>query len=236
MCRQSADLTGRGKNNSLRDTPEGKDNQYTIVVDDDDTFDLSKLPGVDVTKSTEWKNGKVDVDGTTLKVDEGSTEVTYQYVTGHHTGYQMQVTLHVQRGEQELPEPVTITSQGSAGEGIAIAAGAGVLAVGGYYLGTELYRVYQMPGVEALPRHRSELALLVWERAGKPEPASTALYDDVDADNTDLQKAAHWMVEQDLMDEKADNTFKPNTHVTKLRVCVTWDKAKQKGLFDKTEE
>ena len=121
--------------------------------------------------------------------------------------------------------------------GGAIAAGivTGAAAWGVYEAGTGIYRMMNMRGIP-LPSNRAELAMLIWERAGKPEPASTALYDDIDADNTDLQKAAHWMVEQGLMDEKANNTFKPNTHVTKLRVCVTWDKAKQKGLFDKTEE
>lgn len=121
--------------------------------------------------------------------------------------------------------------------GGAIAAGivTGAAAWGVYEAGTGIYRMMNMRGIP-LPSNRAELAMLIWERAGKPEPASTALYDDIDADNADLQKAAHWMVEQDLMDEKANNTFKPNTHVTKLRVCVTWDKAKQKGLFDKTEE
>ena len=83
-----------------------------------------------------------------------------------------------------------------------------------------------------MPSNRGELAMLIWQRAGKPEPASTALYADIDADNADLQKAAHWMVEQDLMDEKADNNFKPNAPVTKLRTCITWDKAKRKGLID----
>lgn len=121
--------------------------------------------------------------------------------------------------------------------GGAIAAGivTGAAAWGVYEAGTGIYRMMNMRGIP-LPSNRAELAMLIWERAGKPEPASTALYDDIDADNADLQKAAHWMVEQDLMDEKADNTFKPNTHVTKLRVCTTWEKAKQKGLFDKTEE
>lgn len=121
--------------------------------------------------------------------------------------------------------------------GGAIAAGivTGAAAWGVYEAGTGIYRMMNMRGIP-LPSNRAELAMLIWEHADKPEPASTALYDDIDADNTDLQKAAHWMVEQDLMDEKANNTFKPNTHVTKLRVCTTWEKAKQKGLFDKTEE
>lgn len=129
------------------------------------------------------------------------------------------------------------TDIGDGGAGGAIAAVVvGAAATWGVYeAGTGIYRMMNMRGIP-LPSNRAELAMLIWERAGKPEPASTALYDDIDADNADLQKAAHWMVEQDLMDEKADNTFKPNTHVTKLRVCTTWEKAKQKGLFDKTEE
>ena len=124
--------------------------------------------------------------------------------------------------------------------GGAIAAGivTGAAAWGVYEAGTGIYRVINMPGIP-MPSNRIELALLVWEHADKPEPQNMTdenLYADIDADDTDAQKAAHWMVEQDLMDEKANNTFKPNTHVTKLRVCTTWEKAKQKGLFDKTEE
>lgn len=123
----------------------------------------------------------------------------------------------------------------SAGGAIAAVVVGAAATWGVYEAGTGIYRMMNMRGIP-MPSNRAELAMLIWERAGKPEPASTALYDDIDADNTDLQKAAHWMVEQDLMDEKANNTFKPNTHVTKLRVCTTWEKAKQKGLFDKTEE
>lgn len=102
---------------------------------------------------------------------------------------------------------------------------------GAYEAGTGIYRMKYMRGIP-LPTTRAELALLIWRRADEPEPESTALYDDIDEDDTDLQKAAHWMVEQELMDEKKDNNFKPGRHVTKLRVCVTWDKARQKGLID----
>ena len=129
----------------------------------------------------------------------------------------------------------TDIGDGGAGGAIAAVAVGAAAAWGVYEAGTGIYRVINMPGI-AMPSNRGELAMLIWEKAGKPEPASTALYDDIDEENTDLQKAAHWMVEQGLMDEKADNTFKPNTHVTKLRTCTTWEKAKQKGLFDKTEE
>jgi len=128
------------------------------------------------------------------------------------------------------------TGNGGAGGssiGGAIAAGvvAGTVAWGIYEAGTGIYRVVNMRGIP-LPTTRAELAMRIWEKADKPEPESTVLFEDIDEDDTDLQKAARWMVEQGLMDEKADNNFKPNTHVTKLRTCTTWEKAKQKGLLD----
>ena len=105
-----------------------------------------------------------------------------------------------------------------------------------YEAGTGIYRVINMPGI-AMPSNRIELAELLWERADKPEPVSTALYDDIDEDDTDAQKAAHWAVEQDLMQDNSEkNTFNPHFPVSKLRTCLTWNAAKEKGLFDKTEE
>ena len=105
-----------------------------------------------------------------------------------------------------------------------------------YETGTGIYRVINMPGIP-MPSNRIELAELLWEHAGKPEPVSTALYDDIDEDDTDAQKAAHWAVEQDLMQDNSEkNTFNPHFPVSKLRTCLTWNAAKEKGLFDKTEE
>ena len=101
-----------------------------------------------------------------------------------------------------------------------------------YEAGTGIYRVINMPGIP-MPSNRIELAELLWERADKPEPVSTALYDDIDEDDTDAQKAARWAVEQDLMKDDADNNkFNPYFPVSKLRVCLTWNAAKEKGLFD----
>ena len=101
-----------------------------------------------------------------------------------------------------------------------------------YEAGTGIYRVINMPGIP-MPSNRIELAELLWERADKPEPVSTALYDDIDEDDPDAQKAARWAVEQDLMKDDADNNkFNPYFPVSKLRVCLTWNAAKEKGLFD----
>ncbi len=101
-----------------------------------------------------------------------------------------------------------------------------------YEAGTGIYRVINMPGIP-MPSNRIELAELLWEHAGKPEPVSTALYSDIDEGDTDAQKAARWAVEQDLMQDNSEkNTFNPHFPVSKLRTCLTWNAAKEKGLFD----
>ena len=110
----------------------------------------------------------------------------------------------------------------------------GIAAVGAYEVGTGLYRILAMDDV-AMPTNRIALAKLLWERAGKPEPESTALYSDISAEDTDAQKAARWAVEQELLNDAEDGKFHPAFPVSKLRVCLTWENAKQKGLFDKTE-
>jgi len=114
----------------------------------------------------------------------------------------------------------------------------GIAAVGAYEVGTGLYRITQMDDV-AMPTNRLALAKLLWERAGKPEPESTALYSDISAEDTDAQKAARWAVEQELLKDDTnedEQKFHPAFPVSKLRVCLTWEKAKQKGLFDTAAE
>ena len=134
------------------------------------------------------------------------------------------------------PDPVGPSDTGNiqgAISAVVIGAAAGAII---YEAGTGIYRVINMPGIP-MPSNRIELAELLWEHAGKPEPVSTALYSDIDEGDTDAQKAAHWAVEQDLMKDDADNNkFHPAFPVSKLRTCLTWNAAKEKGLFDKTEE
>lgn len=134
------------------------------------------------------------------------------------------------------PDPVGPSDTGNiqgAISAVVIGAAAGAII---YEAGTGIYRVINMPGIP-MPSNRIELAELLWEHAGKPEPVSTALYSDIDEGDTDAQKAAHWAVEQGLMkDDSEKNTFNPYFPVGKLRTCLTWNAAKEKGLFDKTEE
>ena len=141
----------------------------------------------------------------------------------------------------DVPEPdpnqpvVTDDGSGDIAAGVVIG---GIAAVGAYEVGTGLYRITQMDDV-AMPTNRLALAKLLWERAGKPEPESTALYSDISAEDTDAQKAARWAVEQELLKDDTnedEQKFHPAFPVSKLRVCLTWEKAKQKGLFDTAAE
>ena len=141
----------------------------------------------------------------------------------------------------DVPEPdpdqpvVTDDGSGDIAAGVVIG---GIAVVGAYEVGTGLYRITQMDDV-AMPTNRLALAKLLWERAGKPEPESTALYSDISAEDTDAQKAARWAVEQELLKDDTnedEQKFHPAFPVSKLRVCLTWEKAKQKGLFDTAAE
>ena len=141
----------------------------------------------------------------------------------------------------DVPEPdpnqPVVTDDGS-GDIVAGVVIGGIAVVGAYEVGTGLYRITQMDDV-AMPTNRLALAKLLWERAGKPEPESTALYSDISAEDTDAQKAARWAVEQELLKDDTnedEQKFHPAFPVSKLRVCLTWEKAKQKGLFDTAAE
>lgn len=218
----------------------------TMAVEGEDVRPYSQfLPGTKVTlnafsneegkQCTGWKVEKIAADGVTelkgvldydlknpetatLTVPEGDVFVTAEYA-------------------DEIVDPGTGGDAAGNIQGalsaVVVGAAAGAII---YEAGTGIYRVINMPGIP-MPSNRIELAELLWEHAGKPEPVSTALYSDIEQDDTDAQKAARWAVEQDLMKDNSEkNTFNPYFPVGKLRTCLTWNAAKEKGLFDKTEE
>ena len=181
-------------------------------------------------KFARWKVEKV-ADGTPVTgLLDAETENT------ENTSFSMpeyDVIITAEYENEIIVDPGT----GDSDYGGDIAAGVvigGIAAVGAYEVGTGLYRILAMDDV-AMPTNRIALAKLLWERAGKPEPESTALYSDLSAEDTDAQKAARWAVEQELLNDAEDGKFHPAFPVSKLRVCLTWENAKQKGLFDKTE-
>ena len=170
--------------------------------------------------------------GDFLKQDaDDPTKVTFTMPTEN-----VEVKANFEGDSIPEPDPVGPSDTGNiqgAISAVVIGAAAGAII---YEAGTGIYRVINMPGIP-MPSNRIELAELLWEHAGKPEPVSTALYSDIDEGDTDAQKAARWAVEQDLMKDDADNNkFHPAFPVSKLRTCLTWNAAKEKGLFDKTEE
>ena len=178
-------------------------------------------------KFARWKVEKV-ADGTPVTgLLDAETENT------ENTSFSMpeyDVIITAEYEDEIIVDPGT----GDSDYGGDIAAGVvigGIAAVGAYEVGTGLYRILAMDDV-AMPTNRIALAKLLWERAGKPEPESTALYSDISAEDTDAQKAARWAVEQELLNDAEDGKFHPAFPVSKLRVCLTWENAKQKGLFD----
>lgn len=105
------------------------------------------------------------------------------------------------------------------------AAGTAILAWQGYQLGTELYLKTALPAGTAIPTNRAELALLVWDHAGKPAPAAV-----LPADATDTQKAIAWAVENDLLKAAKDNgeTYVDTDSVSRVEVIRVWNKAQEK--------
>lgn len=105
------------------------------------------------------------------------------------------------------------------------AAGTAILAWQGYQLGTELYLKTALPAGTAIPTNRAELALLVWNHAGKPAPAAV-----LPADATDTQKAVAWAVENDLLKAAKDNgeTYVDTDSVSRVEVIRVWNKAQEK--------
>lgn len=105
------------------------------------------------------------------------------------------------------------------------AVGTAILAWQGYQLGTELYLKTALPAGAAIPTNRAELALLVWNHAGKPAPAAV-----LPADATDTQKAIAWAVENDLLKAAKDNgeAYVDTDSVSRVEVIRVWNKAQEK--------
>ena len=195
-----------------------KNNTYPISVGSDRTFDLSKLPGkFEVSKASGWVGGTVD--GSTLKVDEGATEVTYAYNCGN--GRSETFTLNVNVVPDSTPGGGSTgggstggSTGGSGGGGggaiiaVAGAAAVGLVGYGIYNYVAERQLQALLPEGAASPENRAQTALLLWNTAGRPEPAAQPAFPDV-AD-PDTAKAAQWCVEHGLMNLKFRGRFAPD--------------------------
>ena len=116
------------------------------------------------------------------------------------------------------------TGSGDSGAGGAAVAVIGGAAIGGaaYLIGTQVYLTSVLPEGASIPTNRQQLADLLWTAAGKPQPASTALFTDISAEAADSQKAARWCVEQGLLKDTG-STFKPDKHTFRPQVIKAWN-------------
>ena len=211
-------------------------NTYPITVGSDRTFDLSTLPGTfDVTKATRWNGGTVR--GNTLTVNAGVTKVTYLYDCGKRSSYTFTLNVTVvPDGTVTPPEPPVTppeppvtppTGGGDGGGAVVIVAAAGAVAAGvvgygvyNYVSGRKLQAL--LPEGVAAPENRAQTALLLWNTAGRPEPADAPAFADV-AD-PDTAKAAQWCVEQGLMKRRLNGKFAPGSSIPAYQVLNAYRK------------
>lgn len=117
----------------------------------------------------------------------------------------------------------TVDSGSDAGGAVAAVLVGGAAVWGGYEIATRVILHNILPEGAAIPANRGQLALLVWNNAGRPEPVNEP--DFADMDDADMAKAAQWCMEQGIMEAKTAETFKPEGWTPKFKVIETWNKA-----------
>lgn len=123
-----------------------------------------------------------------------------------------------------VPDDDDFTGGGSGAGGAVAAVIVGGAAVwGGYEIATRVILHNILPEGAEIPANRGQLALLVWNTAGRPEPVNTSAFADV-AD-ADTAKAAQWCVEQGIMEAKSESNFKPEGWMPKFKTIEVWEKA-----------
>ena len=237
-------LTSLELTSSIKDTDFKADgNVYDITIDRTDrTFDLSSLPGnFKPEKVQQWNGGSVKSGTSILTVDKGVSQVTYTYDCGfsRKAVFTLRVT---ETGSAPVDPPVTppsggdnpggttpggSTGGGDGGGAIVIVAAAGAAAAGvvgygvyNYVSGRKLQAL--LPEGVAAPENRAQTALLLWNTAGRPEPAEAPAFADV-AD-PDTAKAAQWCVEQGLMKRRLSGKFAPGSSIPAYQVLNAYRK------------
>ena len=126
-------------------------------------------------------------------------------------------------GDTTPDDTGTVDSGSDAGGAVAAVLVGGAAVWGGYEIATRVVLHNILPEGTAIPANRGQLALLVWNNAGRPEPAAQPAFADV-AD-ADMAKAAQWCAEQGIMEAKGADTFKPEGWTPKFNVIETWNRA-----------
>lgn len=126
-------------------------------------------------------------------------------------------------GDTTPDDTGTVDSGSDAGGAVAAVLVGGAAVLGGYEVATRVILHNILPEGTAIPANRGQLALLVWNNAGRPEPAAQPAF--ADMDDADMAKAAQWCVEQGIMEAKTAETFKPEGRMPKFKVIEVWNKA-----------
>ena len=161
-----------------------------------------------------WEVTSLDEDGKATVKLEDATSMTTSFTMPMAP---VELTAHW-RTIDEAPS----SDDDGAGAAIAGVAIGGAAVWGGYEITTRVILNDLLPEGAAIPANRGELAMLLWQTAGKPEPAAQPAFADV-ADS-ELAKAAQWCVEQGLLDAK-DGKFDPNGWMPKFKTIEVWKKA-----------
>ena len=209
--------------NTALDTLDCSGNKRQITVGETGQFNLSALKGFDVSKASGWSEGAA-VDGNILTVPYGVTKISYQYDLGNGKSGTFTLTFDAVK-EPDLPDDSSAPADtgSTAGGAIAAVAVGGAAVWGGYELVTRVMLHSLLPEGAAIPASRGQLALLVWNTAGRPEPVNAPAFADVT--DPDTARAAQWCVEQGLLTLKKDGSFDPDGWTPKFRVIQVWNKA-----------
>lgn len=125
--------------------------------------------------------------------------------------------------DEDFGVDTPVDTGSDAGGAIAAVALGSAAVWGGYEVATRVILNKLLPEGAAIPANRGQLALLVWNNAGRPEPAAQPAF--VDVADADMAKAAQWCTEQGIMEAKSADTFKPEGWTPKFKVIETWNKA-----------
>ena len=178
------------------------------------SLDTSQLP-----ENTTFAGWSVTAGNDTVEVTNSTSDSNASFtMPGKAVTVSYTVTTISDPGDTDT----TISSGDDAGAGVAIVLGGAAIGGAAYLIGTQVYLTSVLPEGASIPTNRQQLADLLWTAAGKPQPASTALFTDISADAADSQKAARWCVEQGLLKDTG-STFKPDKHTFRPQVIKAWN-------------
>ena len=197
-------------------------------------YDAEKYPGMEF---VEWEIKYPDSfyekfpggipENLQLKLDNAKSATT----TFKMPAYPVKLIAHWSASPVAKPDPdepidedfgVEPAPMDTTGGAIAAVAVGGAAIWGGYEIATRVILNGLLPEGAAIPANRGQLALLVWNTAGRPEPAGAPAFADVT--DPDMAKAAQWCTEQGTMDAKGDR-FEPEGWTPKFKVIEVWNKA-----------